>query len=112
MNAALLAATALILFGFASLAWKVIIEDYIHVAGTRALLIGLVLTGILLLAGRRAALGLYALVLLASLYHAKTFFELFPRVMPLLPAPLMIAGQWLGTIAVALFVLWLFGAIG
>ncbi|QTN20021.1 succinate dehydrogenase, hydrophobic membrane anchor protein [Brevundimonas sp. AJA228-03] len=42
VNAALLAATALILFGFASLAWKVIIEDYIHVAGTRALLIGLV----------------------------------------------------------------------
>jgi len=29
-------------FGYASLAWKVIIEDYIHVAGTKALLIGLV----------------------------------------------------------------------
>lgn len=57
-------------------------------------------------------IALHTLLLLASLYHAKTFFELFPRVMPLLPAPLMIAGQWLGTIAVALCLLWLFGAIG
>ena len=57
-------------------------------------------------------IALNALVLLASLYHAKTFFERVPRVMPLLPAPLMIAGQWLGTIAVALLLLWLFGAIG
>lgn len=42
VNAGLLAATALIVFGYSSLAWKVIIEDYIHVAGTKALLIGLV----------------------------------------------------------------------
>lgn len=37
----------------------------------------------------------------ASLFHAKTFFELFPRVMPLAPPALMIAGQWLATIVVA-----------
>lgn len=51
------------------------------------------------------ALNLLAFV--ASLFHAKTFFELFPRVMPLAPAGLMIAGQWLATLAVAvvLFVL-------
>jgi fumarate reductase subunit C len=48
---------------------------------------------------------LNTLVLLASLYHAKTFFELFPRVMPL-----MIAGQWCGTALVAALLLWLLGA--
>ncbi|WP_214001148.1 fumarate reductase subunit C [Arsukibacterium sp.] len=37
----------------------------------------------------------------ASLFHAKTFFELFPRVMPLAPPGLMIAGQWLATLLVA-----------
>jgi succinate dehydrogenase / fumarate reductase membrane anchor subunit len=42
LNAGLMAATALVVFGFASLAWKVIIEDYIHVPATKALLIGLV----------------------------------------------------------------------
>jgi succinate dehydrogenase / fumarate reductase membrane anchor subunit len=41
LNAALMAATALIFFGFASLAWKVIIEDYIHKPGSKALLLGL-----------------------------------------------------------------------
>lgn len=44
----------------------------------------------------------------ASLFHAKTFFELFPRVMPLLPAPVMITGQWLGTLAVCAGLLLLF----
>lgn len=47
----------------------------------------------------------------ASLFHAKTFFELFPRVMPIMPAPMMIAGQWLGTLAVAAFLLLLLGGI-
>jgi succinate dehydrogenase / fumarate reductase membrane anchor subunit len=42
LNAGLMAATALVVFGFASLAWKVIIEDYIHVPATRSALIGLV----------------------------------------------------------------------
>ena len=41
LNAGLLIATALAFFGFAALAWKVIIEDYIHKPGTKALLIGL-----------------------------------------------------------------------
>lgn len=41
LNAGLLAVTALAFCGFASLAWKVIIEDYIHRPGSKALLIGL-----------------------------------------------------------------------
>ncbi|KKO44476.1 fumarate reductase [Arsukibacterium ikkense] len=41
------------------------------------------------------------LAFIASLFHAKTFFELFPRVMPLAPAGFMIAGQWLATLLVA-----------
>lgn len=48
----------------------------------------------------------------ASLYHAKTFFELFPRVMPLrigtktVAPQLLVAAQWGGTVSV-LLVLWL-----
>ncbi len=42
LNAGLLGATVVVFFLFASLAWKVIIEDYIHKPGTKALLIGLV----------------------------------------------------------------------
>lgn len=42
VNAGLMAATVVVFFLFASLAWKVIIEDYIHKPGTKALLIGLV----------------------------------------------------------------------
>lgn len=42
VNAGLLSATVVVFFLFASLAWKVIIEDYIHKPGTKALLIGLV----------------------------------------------------------------------
>ena len=42
LNAGLLIATALVFFGYVSLAWKVIIEDYIHRPGSKALLIGLV----------------------------------------------------------------------
>ena len=41
LNAGLLIATALAFFGFAALAWKVIVEDYIHKPGTKALLLGL-----------------------------------------------------------------------
>ncbi|CAN5228766.1 hypothetical protein BH09PSE1_BH09PSE1_16200 [soil metagenome] len=41
LNAALLALTAIVFFGFASLAWKVIVEDYIHKPGTKALLLTL-----------------------------------------------------------------------
>ncbi|MDO9475848.1 MAG: fumarate reductase subunit C [Pseudohongiella sp.] len=49
------------------------------------------------------------LTLAASLFHAKTFFELFPRVMPLAPPGLMIAGQWLGTVVVAIGLIVLLG---
>lgn len=42
VNAWLLGATVVVFFLFASLAWKVIIEDYIHKPGTKALLIGMV----------------------------------------------------------------------
>ena len=41
LNAGLLIVTALVFFGFASLAWKVIVEDYIHRPGNKALLLGL-----------------------------------------------------------------------
>lgn len=41
LNAGLMIATVLAFFGFAALAWKVIIEDYIHRPGNKALLIGL-----------------------------------------------------------------------
>lgn len=41
LNSALLAVTAIVFFGFASLAWKVIVEDYIHKPGTKALLLTL-----------------------------------------------------------------------
>jgi succinate dehydrogenase / fumarate reductase membrane anchor subunit len=41
LNAGLAAVTALVFFGYVSIAWKVIIEDYIHKPGTKALLIGL-----------------------------------------------------------------------
>lgn len=41
LNAGLLVATILVFFAYVSLAWKVIIEDYIHRPGNKALLIGL-----------------------------------------------------------------------
>ena len=41
LNAGLLIVTALVFFGFSSLAWKVIVEDYIHKPGSKALLLGL-----------------------------------------------------------------------
>lgn len=55
-------------------------------------------------------IALNTLAFVASLFHAKTFFELFPRVMPLAPAALMIAGQWLATIAVVITLLFVLGA--
>ena len=48
LNAGLLIAALLVFFGFAGLAWKVIIEDYIHKPGTKAGLL-VVLNAILLL---------------------------------------------------------------
>jgi succinate dehydrogenase / fumarate reductase, membrane anchor subunit len=42
LNATLAAVTAVVFFFFAHLAWKVIIEDYIHRPGNKALLLGLV----------------------------------------------------------------------
>ena len=41
LNAGLLVLNALVFFGYVALAWKVIIEDYIHRPGNKALLIGL-----------------------------------------------------------------------
>lgn len=41
VNAGLLGATVVVFFLFASLAWKVIIEDYIHKPGTKTLLLAL-----------------------------------------------------------------------
>ena len=42
LNAGLASVTAVVFFGFAALAWKVIVEDYIHRPGNKALLIGLI----------------------------------------------------------------------
>jgi len=39
LNAALMAITAVIFFGYVSLAWKVILEDYVPSVGTRGLLV-------------------------------------------------------------------------
>ena len=42
VNAVLAGLTLVVFFGYISIAWKVIIEDYIHRAGNKALLLGLV----------------------------------------------------------------------
>ena len=42
LNAGLAALTAIVFFGYAALAWKVIVEDYIHRPVNKNLLIGLV----------------------------------------------------------------------
>jgi succinate dehydrogenase / fumarate reductase membrane anchor subunit len=39
LNAALMAITAVVFFGYVSLAWKVILEDYVPNVGTRGLLV-------------------------------------------------------------------------
>ena len=41
LNAGLLAITVVVFFGYVSVAWKVILEDYVPGAGTRALLVAL-----------------------------------------------------------------------
>ena len=41
LNAGLLAITLLVFLGYAGLAWKVILEDYVNRTGNRALLLGL-----------------------------------------------------------------------
>nr|WP_282438969.1 succinate dehydrogenase, hydrophobic membrane anchor protein [Brevundimonas sp. EYE_349] len=41
LNAALMAIAAVVFFGYLSLAWKVILEDYVPNAGTRGLLVAL-----------------------------------------------------------------------
>lgn len=50
LNAALLAITAVVFFFYANLAWKVIIEDYIHRPGNKAALIWLIRLACLALA--------------------------------------------------------------
>ena len=50
LNAGLLILTALVFFGFAALAWKVIIEDYIHKPGTSRVLMAVLNVVCLLLA--------------------------------------------------------------
>nr|WP_298374977.1 fumarate reductase subunit C [uncultured Halomonas sp.] len=55
------------------------------------------------------------LALGASLFHAATFFTLFPRVMPLsvggkaIPAKWIILGQWFGVLLVMVLFAWVFG---
>ncbi|MEP4891501.1 MAG: fumarate reductase subunit C [Aliiglaciecola sp.] len=54
------------------------------------------------------------IALMASLFHAWTFFVLFPRVMPIrigeitVPANLLVAGQWAGVFSVIILFFWLF----
>ncbi|QJQ97185.1 fumarate reductase subunit C [Halomonas sp. PA5] len=60
-------------------------------------------------------MGIHLLAFAASLFHAWTFFQLFPRVMPVrlgeraIHASWMIAGQWLGVVAVLILFAWVFG---
>lgn len=55
-----------------------------------------------------------AIAFAASLFHAWTFFQLFPRVMPIrlgsttVPAAALVAGQWAGVVSVFALVAWLF----
>lgn len=50
LNAVLMAITAVVFFGYVSLAWKVILEDYVPNVGTRGLLVGLLNVVFLVLA--------------------------------------------------------------
>lgn len=58
-----------------------------------------------------------AVALLASLFHALTFFQLFPRVMPIrlgekiISPRILIAGQWAAVLAIAVLFTWLLGGI-
>lgn len=51
INAGLMAVTAVFFFGFANLAWKVVVEDYVHKPGTKRFLLGLLNIVCILLAG-------------------------------------------------------------
>jgi fumarate reductase subunit C len=68
--------------------------------------------------GSPIVLGLNLLALAASLFHAATFFVLFPRVMPLriaghrLPDKAIVAGQWAGVVVIAVLFFWLLGRGG
>ena len=67
--------------------------------------------------GNPLVLALNALALLASLYHAATFFVLFPRVMPIrlgdknVPDNLIVAGQWAGVAGVFVLASWIFWGV-
>ncbi|MGX5914830.1 fumarate reductase subunit C [Aliidiomarina sp. Khilg15.8] len=60
----------------------------------------------------------HLLALSASLYHAFTFFALFPRVMPIrlgtktLPAAVLITAQWAAVAMVTALFLWVFSGGG
>lgn len=59
-------------------------------------------------------MGMHVLALAASLYHAATFFVLFPRVMPIrlgtrvVPESLIVLAQWILVVVVLALSLWLF----
>lgn len=59
-------------------------------------------------------ISLNVLAIVAGLYHAFTFFQLFPRVMPIrfgdrtVPAMVMVIGQWLAVLAVVVLMFWMF----
>ncbi len=67
--------------------------------------------------GNPLVLALNALALVASLYHAATFFVLFPRVMPIrvggkkVPDNLIVAGQWAGVAGVFVLAAWIFWGV-
>lgn len=67
--------------------------------------------------GNPLVLALNALTLVASLYHAATFFVLFPRVMPIrlgnkkVPDGLIVAGQWAGVAGVFVLAGWIFWGV-
>ncbi|MCC5878804.1 MAG: fumarate reductase subunit C [Idiomarina sp.] len=62
--------------------------------------------------GNPLIVAVHLIALLASLYHAFTFFQLFPRVMPIrlgdktLPAQWLVAAQWLAVVVIIAIVLW------
>jgi len=64
--------------------------------------------------GHPVVLVVNSIALMASLYHAWTFFQLFPRVMPIrlgektLSPKVLIAAQWAGVASVIGLFAWLF----
>ena len=67
--------------------------------------------------GSPLVLVLNVLALVASLYHAATFFVLFPRVMPIrlggkkVSDNLIVAGQWAGVAGVFVLAAWIFWGV-